>query len=93
MGDSERLSLLHNNCNGTFTDVTRKAGWADAAIATQAAAWADINSDGFLDRFVGSGAGPSRLFLNKGDGTFQDISHAAGIDKVGWMKQARGGLR
>jgi hypothetical protein len=82
----QRLSLLHNNCNGTFTDVTKKAGLADAAISTQAVAWADINNDGFLDLFVGSEQGASHLFLNKGDGTFKDISHAAGIDKVGWMK-------
>ena len=82
----QRLSLLHNNCNGTFTDVTKKAGLANEAIATQAAAWADINNDGFLDLFVGSENGPSKLFLNNGDGTFKDISHAAGIENVGWMK-------
>jgi len=82
----QRLSLLHNNCNGTFTDVTKKSGLAESAISTQAAAWADINNDGFLDLFVGSENGPSRLFLNKGDGTFRDISRSAGIQKVGWMK-------
>jgi tetratricopeptide (TPR) repeat protein len=82
----QRLSLLHNNCNGTFTDVTKKSGLAESAISTQAAAWADINNDGLLDLFVGSEQGASKLFLNRGDGTFKDISHSAGIDKVGWMK-------
>lgn len=82
----QRLSLLRNNCNGTFTDVTKSAGLANEAISTQAVAWADINNDGLLDLFVGSEKGASKLFLNLGNGTFKDISHSAGIDKVGWMK-------
>ena len=43
--------------------------------------WADINNDGMLDLFVVNERGPSQLFLNKGDGTFEDISHSAGIDR------------
>src|SRR5438128_2319861 len=49
-----RKSLLRNNCDGTFTDVTREAGLAAPATRTQAAVWADINHDGFLDLFVGN---------------------------------------
>ncbi len=75
----QRKSLLRNNCDGTFTDVTRQAGLAVPATNTQSAAWADINNDGLLDLFVANEAGPSQLFLNRGDGTFQDISAAAGI--------------
>lgn len=82
----QRLSLLKNNGNGTFTDVTRSAGLMNEAISTQAVAWADINNDGLLDLFVGSEKGNSKLFLNMGNGTFKDISRSAGIDKVGWMK-------
>ena len=82
----ERKSLLRNNCNGTFTDVTREAGLADPATRTQAAAWADINNDGLLDLFVGNENGPSQLFLNKGDGTFQDISASSGVDKIAFTK-------
>ncbi|HZZ40083.1 MAG TPA: CRTAC1 family protein, partial [Acidobacteriaceae bacterium] len=82
----ERKSLLRNNCNGTFTDVTRAAGLAEPATRTQTAVWADINNDGLLDLFVGNENSPSQLFLNKGDGTFQDISHAAGIDRVAFTK-------
>jgi tetratricopeptide (TPR) repeat protein len=81
-----RKSLLRNNCDGTFTDVTRQAGLAEPATRTQTAVWADINNDGLLDLFVGNENGPSQLFLNKGDGTFQDISGASGVDKIAFTK-------
>jgi tetratricopeptide (TPR) repeat protein len=81
-----RRSLLRNNCDGTFTDVTREAGLAEPATRTQTAVWADINNDGYLDLFVGNENGPSQLFLNKGDGTFQDISHASGVDRIAFTK-------
>jgi tetratricopeptide (TPR) repeat protein len=81
-----RRSLLRNNCNGTFTDVTRSSGLADPATATQTAVWADINNDGLLDLFIGSENGPSQLFLNKGNGKFEDISHSAGVDRVAFTK-------
>jgi len=82
----QRKSLLRNNCDGTFTDVTKQSGLAIPATNTQAAVWADIDNDGFLDLFVVNESGPSQLFLNKGDGTFQDISHAAGIDRAAFSK-------
>jgi hypothetical protein len=82
----QRKSLLRNNCDGTFTDVTKESGLAIPATNTQSAVWADINNDGFLDLFVVNETGPSQLFLNKGDGTFQDISHAAGIDRSAFSK-------
>jgi len=81
-----RKSLLRNNCDGTFTDVTASSGLAEPATATQTAVWADINNDGWLDLFVGSESGPPQLFLNNHDGTFKDISHAAGIDRVAFTK-------
>jgi len=83
---AHRKSLLRNNCNGTFTDVTKESGLAKPATNTQAGVWADINNDGFLDLFVGNETGPSQLFLNKGDGTFEDISHSAGIDRTAFTK-------
>jgi hypothetical protein len=82
----QRKSLLRNNCDGTFTDVTKQSGLAEPATNTQSAVWADINNDGLLDLFVVNERGPSQLFLNKGDGTFQDISHAAGIDRTAFSK-------
>jgi len=82
----QRKSLLRNNCDGTFTDVTAASGLAQPATNTQSAVWADINNDGFLDLFVVNERGPSQLFLNKGDGTFEDISHSAGIDRSEFSK-------
>jgi tetratricopeptide (TPR) repeat protein len=81
-----RKSLLRNNCDGTFTDVTREAGLAEPATRTQTAVWADIDNDGLLDLFVGNENGPSQLFRNKGDGTFEDISRSAGVDKIAFTK-------
>jgi tetratricopeptide (TPR) repeat protein len=82
----QRRSLLRNNCNGTFTDVTKESGLAKLATSSQAGVWADINNDGLLDFFAGNENGPSQLFLNKGDGTFEDISHSAGIDRIAFSK-------
>jgi len=82
----ERKSLLRNNCDGTFTDVTAAAGLAEPATQTQSAVWADIDNDGYLDLFVANEQGPSQLFRNRGDGTFEDISHKAGIDRVAYSK-------
>ena len=81
-----RNSLLRNNCDGTFSDVTRQSGLAAPATATQTAAWADIDLDGDLDLFVGNEFLPSQLFLNQGDGTFLDIAPAAGVDRVIFTK-------
>jgi tetratricopeptide (TPR) repeat protein len=82
----QRKSLLRNNCDGTFTDVTAASGLADPATDTQTAVWADIDNDGYLDLFVGNESKPSQLFHNRGDGTFEDISHAAGIDRIAFTK-------
>ena len=82
----QRKSLLRNNCDGTFTDVTAAAGLAEPAGDTQAAVWADIDNDGLLDLFVANEDRPAQLFRNRGDGTFEDISHKAGIDRVAYSK-------
>jgi tetratricopeptide (TPR) repeat protein len=82
----QRKSLLKNNCDGTFTDVTVQSGLATPITATQTAAWADIDNDGWLDLFVGNEDGPSQLFLNKRDGTFEDISRSAKIDRNTFAK-------
>jgi tetratricopeptide (TPR) repeat protein len=82
----QRRSLLKNSCHGTFTDVTVASGLGAAATTTQTAAWADIDNDGFLDVFIGNETGPAQLFRNKGDGTFEDISQAAGVSRSSFSK-------
>ena len=83
-----RNSLLRNNGNLKFDDVTEQAGLNVPACPTQAAVWGDFDNDGFLDLFVGNesrmelkgdGDYPSQLFRNNGDGTFQDIAASAGV--------------
>jgi tetratricopeptide (TPR) repeat protein len=80
------LSLLRNNCDGTFTDVTRESGLGDHVFATQTAAWADIDNDGWLDLFVADEQGPSQLYHNRGNGTFENISLGAGVDRTQFSK-------
>ncbi len=82
----ERKSLLRNNCDGTFTDVTEASGLARPATSTQAAVWTDVNNDGFVDLFVGNENRVAQLFLNKRDGTFEDVAARAGVDRPGYTK-------
>jgi tetratricopeptide (TPR) repeat protein len=74
-----RKSLLRNNCDGTFTDVTVDAGLA-VPTTTETAVWVDINNDGFLDLYVGNENEPNQLFLNNRNGTFKDIAQSSGTD-------------
>ena len=84
---ARRRSLLRNNCDGTFTDVTEKSGLlAGPVFSSQSAVWADIDNDGNLDLFIANENGPSQLFRNQGDGTFVDISHQAGISRSATSK-------
>ena len=71
--------LYHNNCNGTFTDVTTKAGVGFKGTG-MGAAWADFDNDGHEDLVVTS---YDRIILyhNNGDGTFRDVTEKAGLGK------------
>jgi hypothetical protein len=69
--------LFHNNRDGTFTDVTRKAGLTFAGWG-QACCVGDYDNDGFDDLFI-SGWGRNALYHNNGDGTFTDVSSKAGV--------------
>ena len=71
------LKLYHNNHDGTFTDVTAKAGLAVALFGLGVAV-GDYDNDGHDDIFV-SALGQSHLFHNNGNGTFTDVTRAAGL--------------
>ena len=84
------LSLLHNRGDGTFEDVTRKAGLF-SPHPTQTAAFLDFDNDGWLDLFVPHESTPgdphrSQLFRNNHDGTFTDIAEASGLADLGFVK-------
>jgi enediyne biosynthesis protein E4 len=71
--------LFHNNGDGTFTDVSRKAGVSDPnAYYGLTAVFADLNNDGRPDLVVADDSTPNYLYVNKGDGTFEDDSYASG---------------
>jgi hypothetical protein len=71
------MHLYHNNHDGTFTDVTRKAGLA-VSMFGMGVAVGDYDNDGFDDVFV-TAAGQSRLFHNNGNGTFTEVTKTAGM--------------
>jgi len=71
--------LFHNNGDGTFTDVSEKAGVSDKNnYYGLASAFVDVNNDGKLDLLVADDSTPNYLYINKGDGTFEDNSYASG---------------
>ncbi len=71
--------LFHNNGDGTFTDVSVKAGVADkAGYYGLSSVFVDVNNDGKPDLLVANDSTPNYLYLNKGDGTFEDVSYPSG---------------
>ncbi|HEX4156576.1 MAG TPA: CRTAC1 family protein [Acidobacteriaceae bacterium] len=71
--------LFHNNGNGTFTDVSDHAGVADTnRYYGLASLFIDVNGDGRPDLLVADDSTPNYLYINKGDGTFEDDSFASG---------------
>jgi hypothetical protein len=95
-----RNSLLRNNGDGTFTDVTYDAGLATPARPTQTAAWGDFDNDGDLDLYVGNESRvaqapdqdyPCQLFRNEGNGTFTDVAAAAGVTNDRYTKGVAAG--
>jgi hypothetical protein len=73
-----RPSLLRNNGDGTFTDVTNEAGLL-APANSNSTSWADYDNDGWLDLFVCCESQPNRLYHNQRDGTFLEVSARAGL--------------
>ena len=93
-------SLLRNNGDSTFTDVTFETGLGEVHYPSHSAAWADYDNDGDLDLYVGnenlyrgdrkeiylSQATPSQLFQNNGDGSFSDVALQAGVQNMAFAK-------
>ncbi len=88
-------SLLRNNGDGTFDDVTEEAGLL-SFNPTQVGVWGDFDNDGWLDLFIGNESGgpgkrPCELYRNNGDGTFENVAAQAGVDLVAFVKGAAWG--
>jgi hypothetical protein len=81
-----RNALYRNNRDGTFTDVTEKAGVAGGGYGMGVAV-GDYNADGFPDLYV-TQYGRSILYRNNGDGTFTDVTEHAGVAAPGWASSA-----
>ena len=81
-----RNALYRNNRDGTFTDVTEKAGVAGGGYGMGVAV-GDYNGDGFPDLYV-TQYGRSILYRNNGDGTFTDVTEKAGVAAPGWASSA-----
>jgi hypothetical protein len=86
-------TLLRNNGDGTFTDVTLESGLLSLR-PTQTAIWADFNNDGWPDVFIGNETSrfddpnPCELWINNQDGTFSEVGEEAGCAMKGYIKGA-----
>ncbi len=89
-------SLLRNNGNGTFTDVTKESGLLSFQ-PSQTATWADFNNDGWLDVFIGNEtttdgqSHPCQLFINNKNQTFTEIGKKAGCSITQFVKGVTSG--
>jgi hypothetical protein len=85
-GEKSRSALYHNNHDGTFTDVTDKAGVGSPCFAMGGAV-GDYNNDGWPDIYV-TCLGGNVLYRNNGDGTFTDVAGQAGVTDGRWSTGA-----
>lgn len=76
--EGETNKLFHNNCNGTFTDVSEKSGISAYVGRTMGATAADFDNDGWDDIYVANDRTENFLFHNKHDGTFEEIGNDSG---------------
>ena len=83
---SPHAALFHNNHDGTFTDVTQKAGVANDRWGYGCAV-GDFDNDGYPDLYV-TNFGKNRLYRNNHDGTFIDVAERAGVVAGGWSAGA-----
>ena len=75
----QHIKLYHNNHDGTFTDVSESSGIGKPEAKGMGVVAADFNNDGWTDVAVANDSWPNFLFINKHDGTFQDVSFVSGI--------------
>jgi hypothetical protein len=76
----ERDHLFHNNGDGTFTDVSEKAGVSDKpGFYGLASVFVDVDDDGWIDLLVANDSTPNYLYKNRHDGTFEDVSYLSGF--------------
>ncbi len=83
-------SLLRNNGDGTFTDVTLESGLY-SLYPTQSGVWGDFNRDGWIDLLIANESNshfeaPIEFFVNNQDGTFTNVAKQAGLDQLGYFK-------
>ena len=71
--------LYRNNGDGTFTDVTKSAGVYEPTTRGLGVVFTDVNSDGWVDIYVANDMSPNTLFINQGDGTFQEEGVLRGV--------------
>lgn len=76
--EGETNKLYHNNCDGTFTDVSEKSGIAAFVGRTMGVTAADFDNDGWDDIYVANDRTENFLFRNKHDGTFEEIANDTG---------------
>jgi enediyne biosynthesis protein E4 len=72
-------SLFHNKGNGTFENVTKRAGLYDPTSKSLGIALVDYDNDGWLDLFVANDTEPNKLYRNNHDGTFTDVAVLSGV--------------
>ena len=89
LAGSPDAALYHNNCDGTFTDVTAASGLPRPyPAAATGVVFFDYDNDGDPDLFVAAVVGGDRLFRNDGHGHFTDVTSAAGIPASRWTSMA-----
>ncbi|HZZ38940.1 MAG TPA: CRTAC1 family protein [Acidobacteriaceae bacterium] len=77
--EGETNKLFHNNCDGTFTDVSEKSGISAAIGRTMGVTAGDFDGDGWPDIYVANDKTENFLFHNKHDGTFEEVATDAGV--------------
>ena len=87
----QSATLFHNKGNGTFENVTKKAGLYDPTSKSLGIAMLDYDNDGWMDLFVSNDTEPNKLYHNNHNGTFTDVGVAAGV-AYGEAGTARAGM-